>query len=166
MSAIPTLPCPGCGAHFAETDGPVHAYMTSSPACWAAYGAVLAREYSDAVYADVHRLGVDAYAVQHPGGRSRQAIQSVGLHLVRLCLFLERNLTAADANAAMLRAGKAKHEHVWLERPASLGAITVANVLAAEGVDAHNAMVRAWAESAWAAWYAHHPIVRRWADAA
>ena len=32
--------------------------MESSPACWAAYGEVLAREYSDPAYFQVHRLSV------------------------------------------------------------------------------------------------------------
>ena len=69
--------CPGCGAGFAPFDGPVHAYLESSAACWNAFGQVLAREYSDARHAPIHRLTVDAYCVQHPGGDSRQAIQSV-----------------------------------------------------------------------------------------
>jgi len=39
--------CPGCGGTFPLLGGPVHRYMESSPGCWAAYGVVLAREYSD-----------------------------------------------------------------------------------------------------------------------
>lgn len=71
-------PCPGCGVRLPESDGPVHAYLESSPACWAAYGQVLAREYGTPALMDVHRLSVDACAVQHPGGHSRQAIRTVG----------------------------------------------------------------------------------------
>jgi hypothetical protein len=138
--------------------------MESSPACWHAFGQVLEREYSLPDLSAVLRLSVDAYAVQHPGGDSRQAIQSVGVHLARLCLFLERGLAPEDANAAMLRIGRGKAAMFKLERPSSLGAITVVDVLAAESPEAHAEMSRRWAESAWQAWSAHHETVRRWVD--
>ena len=163
MTSAPNEPCPGCGAHFPPRDGPVHEYMES---CWHADGIVLAREYQSAALLPIHRLSVDTYAVQHPGGDSRQAIQSVGVHLARLCLFLERGLTAEAANAAMLRVGKTKGGMFKLARPASLGTITVADVLAAEGETAHADAVRRWARCAWDAWEAHHGTVRKWVDAA
>lgn len=147
-------------------EGATHAYMESSPGCWHAYGQVLAREYENPRLFVVHRLSVDSYAVQHPGGDSRQAIQSVGVHLARLCLFLERGLTPAAANAAMLRIGATKARMFKLPRPASLGALTVADVLAAPDEEAHLERVRRWAECAWQAWASHHDTVRRWVDAA
>jgi len=139
--------------------------MESSPACWAAYGEVLAREYSDPAYFQVHRLSVDAYAVQHPGHPNPQAIQSVAVHLIRLCLLLERGLPMERANAAMLKASEREELYVWLEPPASRGSVTVAEVLEAQGVEAHMAAVRRWAESAWAAWSPHHATVRSWLPA-
>ena len=157
--------CPGCGVSLPALEGPVHRYMTSSPACWHAFGLVLAREYASPEYFDVHRLSVDAYAVQHPGDDSRQAIQSVGLHLVRLYLFLERGLSPARANDAMLKAARRKASYVWLPRPPTMGSVTVREVLAAQDVDEHKAAVHAWARAAWDAWSLHHVLVRRWADA-
>lgn len=154
--------CPGCGAVFPEIDGPVHEYMESSPACWRAFGEVLAREYGDARLYRVHRLSVDSYAVQHPGGDSRQAVQSVGVHLARLCLLLERGLSPEQANDAMLRIARAKSSMFKLVRPPFLGAITVADVLAARGVEQHVEAVMAWARSAWDAWSEQHESVRRW----
>jgi hypothetical protein len=165
MNAIAIAACPGCGARFASITGPVHDYMESSPACWKAFGEVLARSYQNPHWGG-QRLCVDAYAVQHPGGDSRQAIQSVGVHLSRLCLFLERGLSAERANAAMLQIGTRKAAMVKLSRPADLGAITVADVLDAHTESAHAAAVRAWAASAWQAWAAHHSQVRRWVDEA
>jgi hypothetical protein len=156
--------CPGCGAIFPVLDGPVHEYMTSSPGCWRAYGEVLAREYQNPALLAVHRLSVDAYAAQHPGGDSRQAIQSVGVHLARLCLFLEHGLSPEAANAAMLKVGQTKAAMVKLAPPTHPGEITVANVLAAEGDDAHMATVRAWARSVWFAWAMHHTTIREWAN--
>jgi hypothetical protein len=154
--------CPGCGGTFPVMDGPTHRYMESSPGCWAAYGVVLAREYSDPACFEVHRLTVDAYAVQHPGRPLPQSIRSVGLHLVRLCLQLERGLPAEKANEAMVAAARAKHVFTWLEPPSSLGALTVADVVGLPTAAEHRQAVRAWAAAAWRAWSAHHGAVRRW----
>ncbi len=157
-----TVKCIGCGGHFSETDGPVQRYMESSSGCWAAFGEILAREYSNPAYYEVHRLSVDAYAVQHPGSPSRQSIQSVGVHLIRLCLFLEQGLLVENANNAMLRAVKFKHNFVWLDPPISLGLLTVADVVKTKTAQAHKNSVRAWANSAWAAWSSHHDTIRTW----
>ena len=157
--------CPGCGAEFPDRPGPVHRYMESSPACWAAYGEVLAREYSDPAYFQVHRLSVDAYAVQHPGHPNPQAIQSVAAHLIRLCLLLERGLPMDRANEAMLKASEQEQKFVWLTPPASLGAVTVADVWKAETLEAHLAAVRRWAQSVWEAWSPHLATVKSWIPA-
>lgn len=160
-----TRPCLWCKGNFADEQGPTHEYMESTPGCWAAFGRVLAREYEDRRYFAVHRLTVDAYAVQHPGTPSRQSIRSVGVHLVRLCLFHEKNLAPEAANDAMLAAEKHKATYHWLEPPADLGAVTVADVEAAAGIEDHIAMVRRWAAQMWDVWSPHHAIVRAWADA-
>ncbi|MCF6326210.1 MAG: DUF5946 family protein [Devosiaceae bacterium] len=156
------LACFACGGTFADTEGPVHAYMASSPGCWAAFGQVLAREYSDTTYFDVHRLSVDAYAVQHPGIPSKQTIGSVGVHLVRLCLFHEYSLSPERANDVMIKVSKNKGNFVWLEPPSALGEITVADVAMASSVEQHKTLVRAWAKGAWEAWSPHHSQVRQW----
>lgn len=155
--------CLGCGAEFPPCAGATHPYMLSSPGCWAAFGAVLAREYSDPGLFAVHRLSVDAYAVQHPGQpSSRPAVQSVGLHLARLKLQLERGLAPERANAVMVQLAEYKSRFHWLEPPASLGAITVAQVEPALDPLEHQAAVRAWASAALEAWQAHHPTIERW----
>lgn len=157
-----TCRCFSCGGVFPDIDGPVHRYMKSSPGCWAIYGEVLAREYSDYAYAKVHRLTVDAYAAQHPGSQDRQSIQSVGVHLVRLCLFLEHGLVEERANDAMLEAGKNKHNFFYLEPPESFGSITTADIYKAQSAQVHNKFVRDWAESVWDAWSIHHDTIRQW----
>jgi hypothetical protein len=163
---IAQLECMWCKASFDSVDGPTHAYMQSTPGCWAAYGRVLAREYEDQRYFEVHRLTVDAYAVQHPGVPSRQSIQSVGIHLVRLCLFLEHRLSQDVANEAMLRAARNKALYRWLEPPRDLGALTVADIEATVDVDSHKRQVRAWASQMWQVWSSHHTTIRVWAGAA
>ena len=155
--------CPGCGSRLPAVEGPVHAYMTSSPACWAAFNAVMAREYSDPGLMAVHRLSVDAWAVQHPGDGSRRAIQSVGLHLARLMVQIERGLEGEAANAAMLDFAARKGDLPELPPRASY-AMTVADVVDAEAPDAHSAAVRRWAGSVWAAWSDQHDFIRGWAQ--
>lgn len=160
------LQCMWCKGMFPVGEGPTHEYMESTPGCWAAFGRVLAREYEDQRYFEVHRLTVDAYAVQHPGRPSRQSIQSIGVHLVRLCLFIERDLTPDRANDAMLSAAKHKAQYHWLEVPSSLGQLTVANVEAASSPERHMSAVKNWAAQMWRVWSPHHATVRLWADAA
>ena len=156
--------CPDCGALTPKVDGSTHRYLGASPGCWAVYGEVLDREYQEYTrYAPVHRLGVDAYAAQHPGAPSRQAIASVGVHLVRLHLVLECGLQPEKANSAMKWASGRKHDFVWLDPPASLGELTVLYVRDAQSSEEHTARMREWAQSVWEAWGAHHDTVRRWA---
>jgi hypothetical protein len=160
---MPLVRCMWCKGSFEHEDGPTHDYMESTPGCWAAFGRVLAQEYMDQTYFPVHRLTVDSYAVQHPGAPSRQSIQSVGVHLVRLCLFLEQGLAPEQANSAMLAAAKHKAKYHWLTPPSDLGPLTVADVDAAESVDAHMELVRKWAAQMWQVWAPHHSVVRSWA---
>jgi len=157
--------CRGCGATFETHDGPTHRYMESSPGCWAVYGEVLAREYSDPAYGSAHRLTVDAYAVQHPGRPSPQSIQSVALHLMSLCLVLERGVGPDRATAFLQSAAKDKGRFVWLAPPESRGSVTIKNVHAATNGADHGKLVRAWADSVWTSWAGHHPKVRAWLGA-
>jgi len=154
--------CPGCGSRLPAVEGPIHAYMTSSPACWAAFNTVMAREYSDPGLMAVHRLSVDAWAVQHPGDGSRRAIQSVGLHLARLWVQIEQGLEGEAANAAMLGFAARKAGLPELP-PRAAYAVTVAEVVEAADPDLHRAAVRRWATATWADWADQHDFIRRWA---
>ncbi len=157
--------CFACGAAVPAIEGPTHRYMASSPGCWAIYGGILALEYSNALYAKNHRLTVDAYAVQHPGEPSRQAIRSVCMHLCTLCAVYECGLTSRDATA-LLQSLAERTDYQWLEPPPSSGDVTVADVQAAPGPREHLEKVDEWARSAWAAWRLHHGTVRKWVEAA
>jgi hypothetical protein len=144
-----------------------HRYMISSPACWAAYGEVLAREYSDPARATYYRLSVDSYAAQHPGDAdnpSRQAIQSVGVHLLRLCLLVDKRIDMTRANEAMLAASSYKYTFVWLDPPLHVGSITVADVATTTTNQQLQHVVWQWAQSTWDAWSAHHATIHRWLD--
>lgn len=149
--------CFACGGLFAgEPGGPTHAYMASSPGCWAAYGEVLAREYADpALFARCHRLTVDAFAVQHPGDPAeRRARQSFWIHGASLWMVLRLGRPHAEATAALKRLA---HGAFAATPPApSPFAFTHADVLAAPLAE-HEARVAAWAEAALAGCSgAHH----------
>ena len=123
----------------------------------------MAREYSDPGLMAVHRLSVDAWAVQHPGDGSRRAIQSVGLHLARLMAQIDQGLEGEAANAAMLGFAARKADLPELP-PRGDYTLTVADVVEAEAPDAHCAAVRRWAGSVWADWVDQHDFIRGWAQ--
>lgn len=160
------IPCIGCGALVADVDGPTYRYPdAASPGCWAVYGEVLAREYGEFRYPSAHRLAVDAYAVQHPGRPTPQTVQSVTVHLISLCAVLERGYDVSRATELMRRAiARYKGRFVWLERPASLGSVTVLDVAQATSLAEHVRCVEGWARVAWTAWSAHHRAIHRWVD--
>ena len=157
--------CPGCGVRLPVVDGPVHAYMRASPACWAAFGKLLNAEYSGLVPYDIHRLSVDCYAVQHPGdGVDRRAVQSVGLHLARLYVQLETRPGPTRTNQIMLGFAKRKASLKPLEPPAHFTQ-TIADITPFAGTDKHADKVNAWAKATWADYAAHHEYIKDWVGA-
>ena len=154
--------CIGCGALLDRTEGPVHKYMDSSPACYALFNQMLACEYSNLALLPTHRLTVDTYAVQHPGqAKTRQQIQSVGLHLARLSLQLTSAITPKETNEVMLDLGKHKHTLDYIDPPLEFR-MTVADVAKFSGRSQHSDKVREWAASTWEDWSYHHNYIQRW----
>jgi hypothetical protein len=160
MGAEVLAPCPGCEGLFPDVDGPSHRYMTGSPGCWRAFGELLAADYGSAERMAFHQVNVDAYAAQHPGADGPQQVQSVGLHLMTLCLFLEQGADPAR--------GPALHRRM-VRRPAFTrlhrsgpGALTVRHVPVDGPVEDARRAAYAWAEAVWASYREEHPTVRSW----
>jgi hypothetical protein len=164
MSESAETTCPGCGVVLPLRVGlPSHPYLGASPACWASFGELIAREYEDPDYFRVHQLTVDTYAVQHPGERERRAVQSVAVHLMTLGMVIEYGLDprhGPQLHKRMVKAGG----YQWLAPRSMVGRMTVLDVLQATTADEHERFVRAWAEDVWEAWAAHHPTVRLWIE--
>jgi hypothetical protein len=139
--------CRGCGADLPRSGGATHPYMLSSPACWARFGEILAREYSHPQLSATHWLSVDSYAVQHPGSTERRAIQSVGLHLARLMLQLQGEMPPRKTNDVMLGLSRSKHTLPYLDPPKSF-AVTVADIPVNGTFEDHARAVRGWAAAA------------------
>jgi hypothetical protein len=157
------IACVGCGALVPDADVPAHRYAGASPGCWAIFGEILSREYSDIRYARVHHLTVNAYAAQHPGTPSPRSITSAAVHLIGLHLILDRAYDPVRATRAMQRAASRKTAFRWLPPPVSLGEMTVLDVRGVEDPPEYARCVEQWTRSVWAAWAPHHATVRAWA---
>ena len=144
-------PCFSCGGDFERCDGPTHKYMLSSPGCWKAYGELLAREYENTqLFGAVHRLTVDAYALQHPGDLSdRRATQSVWIHYAALHLALVDEVSHATIPARMQALTNKTFPPLPPVPPSH--SVTLADVVA-EKASNHVLAVRTWAESAYGEW--------------
>ncbi len=161
-----TTTCFGCGALVADIDGPTHAYILSAPGCWQRYCEILAAEFVDPARWPAHQLSVDAYAVGHPSNPDRRNRQSVAVHLVSLCLLLERHCPperAPKLRAALLEAHRASGFPSLDPFPAP-AALTVVDAAGAPDPGEHIQRVQRWATSAWQAWDQYHDQVRAWAD--
>jgi CTP:molybdopterin cytidylyltransferase MocA len=159
-----TEPCPGCGARYLPLGvDETHPYIGASPACWATFGEVLAREFGDRAFGSVHRNTVDVYSVQHPGTDDRRQRQSVAIHLIGLCHWLEHDLGVERLNAITQRLANADRDWPWLDPPTDYPQ-TVGDLLAARSGAEHVALVRRWGEVTWNAWSSHHVAVRAWAS--
>jgi hypothetical protein len=143
--------CFACGGSFVAVEGPTHKYMLSSPACWKAYGELLTREYeSPVLFGAVHRLTVDAYALQHPGDPpDRSARQSVWVHYAALyfCLHKQEDHLRIPSVMQKLTAGT----HPALPPAPARFDVTLEDVLA-QGERNHVSAVKAWADCALKAW--------------
>lgn len=169
--AVPDKPqvttrCPGCGLTLPVYGGPTHAYVGASPACWQLYCRLSADPFARREGTRLRRLVVDAYAAQHPGTEHRRATQSVAVHLMGLCVLLERDGETRRLNPVLGRmpARKTMDLH-WLTPPDFKRCKTAADVLEAGAADAYADSAEAWAKSVWAAWRPHHETVRAWLDA-
>ena len=142
-----TIRCAGCAADVEDIDGPVHRYIGSAAACWAAFNELGLR--------GAHQYAGDAYAAQHPGVPGPQARRSVAKHLMSLCRVLERD---APPDSAARFLGTIRGDFPWLPPPEPRGRLTVFDVLAGTATQLE------WAEDVWQAWSPWHDTVRGWVD--
>ena len=165
--------CVGCAGLVPDEPGPVHPYMRASPGCWQLYGQLSARVMTTGGAPDAAWHHVDAYAVQHPDNAQtdRRQRQSVAVHLVSLCLLHEHSAPPHRAPAQRRRISERVLPRVglpdwpYLPPPPDLGAVTAADVHAADGAQQFAELLALWTQSAWSAWAAHHDTVRGWAAA-
>lgn len=151
-------PCPGCGVVLPTVSTPPHRYVNASAACWAAYGEVLAAEYSDPlIFGGCHELSVDAYIAQHPGGG--HPTRSVVVHLAGLHLTQVRGVRPADIPRARARLAEREWAGPDPVIPVQWGPMRVVDLVAVAGTAEHITEVRTFAAEVWAAWAHEHDRV-------
>lgn len=164
-----TETCPDCGAVLPKFDGPTHRYLGASASCWALYAALSGGGEPPIAPGPLNALLIDAYAAQHPGTPSNQAIQSVAVHLLTLYGVLERGVSIDRAvwlRTRPLRAGaRPKHSRfVWLTPPSFANTLKVADIVAAPTPTARAARLSEYVRSVWSAWRQteHTATIARW----
>ena len=161
----------------------MHRYIGASPSCWALQSALLIGETSGtdlsrhvprsadlspetarAVSSIGSSVMIDAYAAQHPGTPSPQAIQSVGIHLLALHGVIDRGVAAEHAMWVRRRPLRWKGIFWWVEPPDLSRTLTVADVALAPlaGLAAQAAIYSGSVYDAWAAQY--RDVITEWYD--
>ena len=156
----PTPACPGCGLEKPPSGAAYDRKFNASAECWAVFEEVLAAEFqSPALFGQAHQLTVDAYAVQHAGGRHPD--KSVCVHLVGLHLALDRGVALTDVPPRLRRLAGRTSRWPRFELPEAKAALTVEHVALAGGaIPEHVRRVRDWATAVWECWAPHHAAVR------
>jgi hypothetical protein len=154
--------CPGCQALLPAIDGPTHRYIGASPACWALYSALQSGGEPPLAPAPANALLVDAYAAQHPGMPSSQAIQSVAVHdVLTLHGIFAYGIGVEQAlwlrRAALQERKSPRHgRFTWLEPPDFNGTLTIAAIVAEPTPEARTAALQRYAEQIYHVWAAAH----------
>ena len=173
-------PCEGCGALFPPYDGPTHKYLGASAGCWALHCwstvpggsdvtelVAQSRVPDNRVRIPPHNdtlpndwLWGDAYGVQHHGGTSPQAIQSVAVHLLDLhAVITGRTTRPLWALGRALRIRGVFHK---LEPPPLGSALTWRHLFPGGGVSTPVTRGQ-YAVSVYETWIAlHRAIVDEW----
>jgi hypothetical protein len=157
---VSTVSCFGCGAVVDDIQGPVHAYMSSAPGCWALHGELVVCGLEWGADRGTVQCRTDAYAAQHATNPDPRNRQSVAVHLMSLCATFELGL--APGTTTGLIGG-------WTHRPGGYpdfisserhGALTIVDAVAAPSAGAYAEAVQRWARSVWDGWASHHDQIR------
>lgn len=150
--------CPDCGAELPFFDGPTHRYIGASAACWNLFTQLNNAGTPPLAPGRYNSLLVDAYAAQHYGVPSPQAIQSVAVHLLALHGVLEGKADPADVLDIRIRAlhGNKKDRFTWLTPPDMTQALTIAQIVQAPTAEERTQLVEQYAKSVYALWSENH----------
>jgi hypothetical protein len=158
--------CQGCGLVLPAHAGPLHAYFGASAACWNLYRQLLTEPGAREHGTRVRRLAEDTYAVQHPGVNRRRCLQSVAVHLMGLCVLLERQ---GEERRLVPLLGRMPARRTlalyWLTPPEPNGHLTVVEAASGRTDEGRDASIELWARDLWDAWAPHHETIRGWLDA-
>jgi hypothetical protein len=160
-----TTICPGCFAEIEELDGPRHRYIDASPACWDVYTRLMAGD--PPIGSSLRRsLLVDAYAVQHPGGDTPQATQSVAVHLVALEAVLGAGMDsglAIQIRVAAVEVGRQCAGYPRLEPVPESWELTVAAISGRGSPGERGEITDRYVRTVWETWKGlHGSLIEGW----
>jgi hypothetical protein len=156
--------CPGCGAALPASDGPAHRYIGASPSCWAIFTSLVNAGEPPLAFAPLNQLITDAYAAQHPGIPSDQAIQSVAVHTLTLYAVLVRGVEPGRALWVRQRTlrGARRGRFFWLTPPSFHGAPTIADIVRQTTPAARTTEAQHYINDVWQRWsLLHQPTNHR-----
>jgi hypothetical protein len=159
--------CPGCAALLPKFADPTHRYIGASPSCWAIFADLNNAGVPPLAPAPLNALLGDAYAAQHPGTPSPQAIQSVAVPLLALYGVLERDIVPGNVQWIRQRAlrGERAGRFQWLEPPDFAGSLSVAGIVQAPTPVVQAGLVQEYVTQVWSSWSETHlATVIRWYD--
>lgn len=155
------ITCPGCRLRMPVNRSAAYTgYYNCSAECWSVYSDVLGVEFVSAVvFAQVHQMTVDSYALQHAGGPHPD--KSVGIHLAGLHATFERNVPQSQIPKFLQRL--AETIEVWPHYPApgSTGPLNIMAIALSGSEQEHMERVRKWARFVWHGWSDHHAHIAR-----
>ena len=156
--AVQMRSCPGCGLEMPLSERVYDRKFYASAECWSVYEEVLAAEFQSAVlFGQVHQLTVDAYAVQHAGGRHPD--KSVCVHLVGLHLTQEKGVAPVEVASRLQRLAR---RTTWphLVPPDERASLTVRDITLADSPHIHALRIQEWAAEVWRVWSPHQDAAR------
>jgi hypothetical protein len=141
-------------------------------ACWCGlesaqegfFDATLAKEFSDILYARVHRLTVDTYSLQHPE-QCMVSVKSFAAHLTGMCCAMEYGNDRKLLRTLQQRMnGKSQLHKSDLIK--DVGSLTIAHIANARDGKDHEKLVQEWAKNVWSAYGVYHPLAVEWIEQA
>jgi Family of unknown function (DUF5946) len=144
-----------------DVTGPVHKYVPGAPGCWQLFGQIQSDEALRFGHPPAHRVVVDAYMAQHPGGgHDRRDRQSVFVHIAGLYAVLERHMDPAQATNLLRRVLQHHNAFSVLARDHGPGGLTVVHLVGARDLADYENRALAWGRAVWQAWARHHELIR------
>ena len=146
--------CPGCGIERASGGNLPEGRHNSSPECWELFGELSAYTLTHGDPRFIHQHAVDTWQLQH--ALPSKSNIGIAFSLIGLYLALEKGYTGRQVQLAHMELGLTKRNWGDFEIPSTRAALTVADVLLADGGAARDAMLMQWAGSVWANWKHAH----------
>jgi hypothetical protein len=158
-----TTICPGCGLVLPDRHLDPPDRFNASGECWQLFNDLSSYTVSKQDREFIHQYAVDAYEVQHAGGKTRNITVAFGL--IGLYLALEKGYTGKQVQRAHMQIARVQKDWPRLEPPGSPGSITVMDALRANDGPEKDTMIRKWMAAVWFCWANQQAWVRETSDA-